>query len=85
MAVEDEIGIGNVEAVEMAVLERVHPAAIGSDLDGGYGTEQTPGDLDTIAALQKLDGLLRDKGYSTEDVEGIFHNNWLRFFREVWS
>ena len=59
--------------------------AIGSDLDGGYGTEQTPGDLDTIADLQKLDGLLRDKGYSTEDVEGIFHNNWLRFFREVWS
>ena len=52
---------------------------------GGYGTEQTPGDLDTIADLQKLDGLLRDKGYSTEDVEGIFHNNWLRFFREVWS
>ena len=60
-------------------------AAIGSDLDGGYGTEQTPGDLDTIADLQKLGGLLRDKGYSTEDVEGIFHNNWLRFFREVWS
>jgi len=60
-------------------------AAIGSDLDGGYGTEQTPGDLDTIADLQKLDGLLCDKGYSTEDIEGIFHNNWLRFFREVWS
>lgn len=60
-------------------------AAIGSDLDGGYGTEQTPGDLDTIADLQKLDGLLRDKGYTTEDVEAVFHNNWLRFFREVWS
>ena len=45
----------------------------------------TPFSHDTIADLQKLDGLLRDKGYSTEDVEGIFHNNWLRFFREVWS
>jgi membrane dipeptidase len=60
-------------------------AGIGSDLDGGYGTEQTPGDLDTIADLQKLDELLRRKGYSTEDIEGIFHGNWLRFFREVWS
>ena len=60
-------------------------AAIGSDLDGGYGTEQTPSDLDTIADLQELDGLLRDKGYKTEDVEAVFHGNWLRFFREVWS
>ena len=60
-------------------------AAIGSDLDGGYGTEQTPGDLDTIADLQKLDGLLRTKGYKTEDIEAIFHGNWLRFFRGVWS
>ena len=60
-------------------------AAIGSDLDGGYGTEQTPGDLDTIADLQELDGLLRAKGYKTEDIEAVFHGNWLRFFREVWS
>ena len=28
--------------------------AIGSDLDGGFGTEQTPTGLDTIADLQKL-------------------------------
>ena len=60
-------------------------AGIGSDLDGGYGTEQTPGDLDAIADLQKLDGLLRAKGYKTEDIEAVFHGNWLRFFREVWS
>ena len=32
--------------------------AIGSDLDGGYGSEQCPADLDTIADLQKLPGLL---------------------------
>ena len=62
-----------------------HHAAVGSDLDGGYGTEQTPGDLDTIADLQKLDGLLSAKGYKVEDIEAIFHNNWLRFFRRVWA
>ena len=60
-------------------------AAVGSDLDGGYGTEQTPGDLDTIADLQKLAGLLSAKGYKGEDIEAIFHNNWLRFFRRVWA
>lgn len=60
-------------------------AAIGSDLDGGYGTEQTPGDLDTIADLQKVAGLLRQRGYSEADVEGIMHGNWIRLFREAWS
>ncbi|MFT5087488.1 MAG: membrane dipeptidase [Candidatus Latescibacterota bacterium] len=60
-------------------------AAIGSDLDGGYGTEQTPRELDTIADLQKLEQLLADKGYSTQDIEAIFHGNWLRFFAQVLS
>jgi len=60
-------------------------AAIGSDLDGGYGTEQCPHDLDTIADLQKIPDLLRQRGYSEEDVENIMHGNWVRFFRQAWS
>jgi membrane dipeptidase len=55
---------------------------IGSDLDGGFGTEQVPNDLGTIAGLQKLDGILRSRGYSDADIDGIFHGNWLRFFTE---
>ena len=58
-------------------------AAIGSDLDGGYGTEQTPLDLNTIADLQKLQGLLTKKGYTQIDVESIFYGNWIRFYTEV--
>ncbi len=58
-------------------------AAIGSDLDGGYGTEQTPRDLNTIADLQKLAGLLADKGYTETDIAAIFHGNWMRFFSGV--
>ncbi len=54
---------------------------IGSDLDGGYGTEQTPSDLKTIADLQKLDLFLAQRGYTSDDIDGIFHGNWLRFFR----
>jgi membrane dipeptidase len=57
-------------------------AAIGSDLDGGYGTEQVPLGLDTIDELQKLEGLLAARGYSSQDIDAIFHGNWLRFFRE---
>jgi membrane dipeptidase len=55
-------------------------AAIGSDLDGGFGREQSPTDLDTIADLQKLEVVLAARGYSDTDIDGIFHGNWLRFF-----
>lgn len=55
--------------------------AIGSDLDGGFGYEQTPEEITSIADLQKLDPILRSRGYTHADVEKIFHGNWLRFFR----
>ncbi|MFW6060560.1 MAG: dipeptidase [Phycisphaeraceae bacterium] len=58
-------------------------SAIGSDLDGGYGTEQTPADLDTIADMQKLETILARRGYSDVDIDAIFHANWLRLLRET--
>ncbi len=57
-------------------------AAIGSDLDGGFGTEQTPLGLDRISQLQDLDAMLAARGYSGEAIDGVFHGNWLRFFRQ---
>jgi membrane dipeptidase len=59
--------------------------AIGSDLDGGFGTEQSPSDLDTIADLQKLPDLLCQRGYGTSDIHQVMHGNWLRFLRKAWS
>jgi membrane dipeptidase len=58
--------------------------AIGSDLDGAFGTEQSPYDLDTVADLQKLPDLLGQRGYSSTDVQKITHGNWLRFLKEAW-
>jgi membrane dipeptidase len=60
-------------------------AAIGSDLDGGFGKEQCPHDLDTIADLQKVPELLRKRGYSEEDVRQVMHGNWLQLLRRTWS
>lgn len=60
-------------------------AAIGSDLDGGYGQEQTPHDLDTIADLQKVAGLLRARGYGDEDLRNIMHGNLMRLFHRAWT
>jgi membrane dipeptidase len=59
--------------------------AIGSDLDGGYGKEQSPYDLETIADLQLLPALLTKRGYAEEDINNIFHNNWLRFLQKAWQ
>lgn len=58
---------------------------IGSDLDGAFGTEQSPCDLDTIADLQKLTEILSARGYSNEDLDRIFHMNWVSFLRNTWD
>ncbi len=58
---------------------------IGSDLDGGFGREQSPGDLDTIADLAKFEGLLAARGYSADDIEKILWRNWVEFLRCAWK
>jgi membrane dipeptidase len=59
--------------------------AIGSDLDGAFGTEQSPYDLNSIADLQKLPVLLTQRGYSNADIQKILHGNWLRFLKNAWK
>lgn len=58
---------------------------IGTDLDGGFGREQSPSDLDTIADLQKLPSLLKSRGYTTEDIENIMCKNFIQFLSKTWS
>jgi len=60
-------------------------AAIGTDLDGGYGTEQTPQDLDTIADLQRLPEMLKARGYSPADIALVMHGNWTRWLHQTWG
>jgi membrane dipeptidase len=57
--------------------------ALGTDLDGGYGTEQTPRDVSTIADLQKLGNILLKRKYKPADVDAIFYKNALSFLREA--
>jgi membrane dipeptidase len=58
---------------------------IGSDLDGGYGKEQCPHDLETIADLQKLPAIFKSRGYTEEDIRNIMHRNFIRFLKNHWS
>ena len=59
--------------------------AIGTDMDGGFGAEVTPTDVDTIADLQGFANVLRGAGISESDIAGILHGNALRMFRRAWS
>jgi membrane dipeptidase len=58
---------------------------IGSDLDGGFGREQGPSDVHTIADLSRLPAVLAARGYAAEDVRNIAHGNFLRFLRDTWQ
>lgn len=60
-------------------------AGIGTDLDGGYGTEQTPQVVNTIADVARIAGMLADRGYSEGDVEGIMSGNYINLIRSAWS
>ena len=60
-----------------------HHAGLGTDLDGGFGKEQTPHELDTIADLQMIPALLADRGYSDPDIAKLMHGNWVRLLRQA--
>jgi membrane dipeptidase len=56
---------------------------IGSDLDGGTGSDEFPLELDTIVDLQRIPDLLARRGFGDDDVRAFMHGNWLRFTRRI--
>jgi membrane dipeptidase len=58
-------------------------AGIGSDLDGGFGKEQCPNDVETISDLQKIPSILKERGYSQSDIGNITSGNWIRFLEKA--
>jgi membrane dipeptidase len=66
------------------IVGNARHVGIGSDLDGAFGAEQTPQDLDRISDLQRLPALLAARGYTGDDVDGILRGNFLRVLRAAW-
>ena len=86
----EEVGVSLEHVVDhidhvCQIAGNARHSGIGTDLDGGYGLEQSPADLDTIADLQRLPELFAARGYTEEDITGIMHGNFLRFLRETWG
>ncbi len=57
----------------------------GTDLDGLFGTEQTPHDMDTIADIVKFKEILTRRGFTEENIMNIFFGNWLRVIKKAWT
>ncbi|WP_336515216.1 dipeptidase [Pollutibacter soli] len=58
---------------------------IGSDLDGGFGKEQSLFDMETIADLSKFPEMMFKRGYSEDSIKAFMHGNVLRFLGNAWQ
>jgi membrane dipeptidase len=58
-------------------------AGIGSDFDGGFGSQHIPAGFDTVADLAKIGAGLRARGYAEDDIAAILGGNMLRKLREA--
>ena len=81
MGVTLKLVINNIDHICQIAGNSLH-AGIGSDLDGAFGKEQSPVDIDTIADLQKIPPILSEIGYSDTDIQNIMYGNWLNFLRK---
>ncbi len=84
MGVTLELMVNNIDHICQLAGNAQH-VGMGTDLDGAFGKEQSPADLDTIADLQKVPDLLRKRGYTTEDIENIMHRNFVNFLERTWA
>lgn len=61
----------------------VRHVAIGTDFDGGFGYPAVPLEMDTIADLPKLAGVLVERGFSEQDLRAVAETNWLRILEQT--
>lgn len=81
MNVSLKLMVKNIDHICQIAGNSLH-AGIGSDLDGAFGKEQCPYDLDTIADLQKVPAMLNDIGYSEDDIHNIMSFNFIHFLEK---
>mgnify|MGYP005813363141 CR=1 FL=1 len=76
-----EAFVAHIDHVCQLAGDSLH-SGIGSDFDGGFGVQSVPPEIDTVADLQKVAVLLRQRGYSEQDAANILGLNWLTFLEK---
>jgi len=76
--------VDNIDHICQLAGNSLH-VGIGTDLDGAFGKEQSPFDLDTIADLQKVPQLLSNRGFNELDINNIMNQNFISFLQRIWK
>lgn len=79
-----EVMVDHIDHICQLAGNSLH-IGMGTDLDGAFGREQCPYDLETIGDLQKIIPLLNKRGYNDTDIVNMMHGNWIRFLKESWD
>jgi membrane dipeptidase len=79
-----EVMVDHIDHICQVAGNTLH-IGMGTDLDGAFGREQCPYDLETIADMQKVPALLKKRGYADADIDNMMNGNWLRFLRNAWK
>jgi membrane dipeptidase len=56
-------------------------AGLGTDLDGGFGAESIPAEMDSVSDLPKIENALTAAGFSEQDVDSVMGENWIGFLK----
>ncbi len=78
--VKIDLVVSAIEHVAQLTGSSEH-VALGSDFDGGFGAENIPAGMDSVADLRLIGAALGNAGYRQSDIENIMHHNWLRILR----
>jgi membrane dipeptidase len=79
-----EVMVDHIDHICQIAGNALH-VGMGTDLDGAFGKEQCPYDLETIVDMRKVPALLKKRGYTDADIENMMHGNWLRFLQNAWK
>jgi membrane dipeptidase len=63
------------------VLGDAGHVGLGTDMDGGFGREHLPRQIESWADVSRLADSLAAAGLSDQDIHGIMGGNWIEFFR----
>ena len=80
---EDPVTVETVLAHIQHMVDLVGPdhVGLGSDLDGGFTTAETPEGIDSVADLRLIGDGLEARGFGAGDVAKILGGNWIRVLR----
>jgi membrane dipeptidase len=76
--------VAHIDHICQTVGDAQH-VGIGSDLDGGFGADDIPAEMDSAADMPLVAAALRERGYTEPDIANIMGGNWLNFLRRSWQ